>query len=149
MLEIILYLIIVVLVGLVVFLGKNLYKFAKIIMVFEDNMSSVIDSVAEAEKSLDTILELKLFFDSPEIQQIITQTKETIGYSKIKINAAAARFLELSNNKYVSYVEEDAEVENELSEENLSEEDRIKNSVRIPRYTTPRRLPARFQDKIE
>jgi hypothetical protein len=149
MTTVILYVVIAVLVGLVGFLGNQLYKFAKIIMVFEDNLSSVIQSISEAENSLETILELKLFFDSPEIQEIITQTKETVRYSKIKINAEAAKFLELSNNKYVSYVEEDAEVENELSEPKLSEEDRIKNSVRIPRFTTPRHLPARFQDKIE
>jgi len=144
------YIIIGLLLLAVFFLGKQLYKFAKIIMIFEDNISNVLDSVNEAEKSLDEILELKLFFDSPEIQQIITNTRETIKYSKIKINNAAARFVELSNNKYVSYIEDAVpEDEIELGEERISEEDRIKSSIRIPRYTTNRTLPARFQDKIE
>jgi len=52
------------------------YKFAKIIMGFEDSISESLDRLDERYTSISKILEIPLFYDSPQIRQVVNDIKE-------------------------------------------------------------------------
>jgi hypothetical protein len=145
------FIISVLLFAAVLYLIKKLYDFANIIIVFEDHISEVMDTIEESDKALNSILEMKFFFDSPEIQNIIAVAKETIMFSKVKLNSIAAKFVDLSKKKYVLYVDENSNEDNNVvtndGDEKITEQERIANSVKVPRFTTPRQVPLRLRER--
>ena len=89
-------------------LGVSVYfmiKFAMIIMVCEDDYSSVIDMLLQTQDSLDGILEMNLFFESPEVRESVEGAIEEVKLCRIEVTRAAERFVQKSNNKYVIYNE--------------------------------------------
>lgn len=63
---------------LTVLLGISLYynyKFAKTIINFEDNISDALDILDERYTSISKILEIPLFYDSPQIRQVVLDMK--------------------------------------------------------------------------
>jgi len=63
---------------LTVLLGISLYynyKFAKTIIKFEDNISDALDILDERYTSISKILEIPLFYDSPQIRQVVLDMK--------------------------------------------------------------------------
>jgi len=53
------------------------YKFAKIIIDFEDNIAAALDILDQRYTSISKILEIPLFYDSPQIRQVISDIKES------------------------------------------------------------------------
>lgn len=53
------------------------YKFAKIIMKFEDSIAESLDKLDEKYTSISKILEIPLFFDSPQIRKVISDIKDS------------------------------------------------------------------------
>ena len=51
------------------------YKFATTIIKFEDNISEALDILDERYASISKILEIPLFYDSPQIRQVVTDMK--------------------------------------------------------------------------
>lgn len=94
----------VVLVLLLVSLYYN-YKFAKIIMRFEDSIAESLDKLDEKYTSISKILEIPLFFDSPQIRKVISDIKDSRDV-----------ILEVANS--VALVEENQSGENEKIPEN-------------------------------
>ena len=51
------------------------YKFARVIMRLEDAIEESLDNLDERYISIKQILEIPLFFDSPQIRQVIIDIK--------------------------------------------------------------------------
>lgn len=65
---------------LVVLLGVSLYylvKFALIILRIEDAIEETLDVLDERYRSISKILEIPIFYDSPQIRQVIQDIKTT------------------------------------------------------------------------
>mgnify|MGYP001500856511 FL=1 len=48
------------------------YRFAKIIMKFEDSITKSLDKLDERYSSISQILEIPIFYDSPQIRKVIS-----------------------------------------------------------------------------
>jgi hypothetical protein len=68
---------IVVLFGLLVTSLYYLIKFALIILKIEDAVEETLDILDERYRSISKILEIPLFYDSPQIRQVIQDVKST------------------------------------------------------------------------
>lgn len=101
-----------------------LIRFAKIILVIEDDFSDAVEVFVKTEELLTKISEMKLFFDSKEIQLTVHQVLNEVRENKMVINSMALRFVERSKQKYVTVIEEEPTVI-ELQEHLLRE--RLRN----------------------
>ena len=52
------------------------YRFAKIIMKFEDSITKSLDKLDERYESISQILEIPIFYDSPQIRKVISDIKD-------------------------------------------------------------------------
>lgn len=98
-----------------------LLRFARIILVIEDDFSDAVEVFANTEELLVKILEMKLFFDSKDVQITVHQVMNEVRANKAVVNRMALRFVERSKQKYVSYVEEDPSMQ-EMQERILREQ---------------------------
>ena len=104
-----------------VFLIKRLYEILTIIAIFEDDISASIEAHAKAQESLDGILSLNLFFDSPEVRPVVQEAIEQIKISRYEITTCAERFVQRSNQKYVLYEGAEIPEENKSLQEQESD----------------------------
>lgn len=51
------------------------YRFAKIILKFEDSLEVSLGLLDEKEASISKILEIPLFYDSPQIRQVVNDIR--------------------------------------------------------------------------
>ena len=61
---------------LLTMLGASLFyliRFARIIMIIEDDFSDAIEALEDTEKTLEKILAMRLFFDSKEVQIVVKE----------------------------------------------------------------------------
>jgi len=65
----------IVLILLIVSLYYN-YKFAKILIKMEDSISDSLDKLDERYASISKVLDIPIFYDSPQIRQVIEDVKE-------------------------------------------------------------------------
>jgi len=68
----------VVCASLVVLLAVSVYynlKFAKIILRMEDEIGTCLDILDEKYRSLSQVLEIPIFFDSPQVRKVIDDIK--------------------------------------------------------------------------
>lgn len=87
-----------------------LIRFAKIILVIEDDFSDAVEAFANTEELLTKILGMKMFFDSKEVQLTVHQVLNEVRENKVAINRMALRFVERSKQKYVTVIEEEPTV---------------------------------------
>jgi len=69
-----------ILIGIVIFLLVSVYyniKFALILIKMEDAIEESLDVLDERYASISKVLEIPLFFDSPQIRQVINDIKQT------------------------------------------------------------------------
>lgn len=111
---IILSLIIAVLLAIVIFLCWKLYVTLSIIAVFEVDLSENISALDNVENSLEGIIQLKMFFDSKDIQILIKEVMDSIKLAKLQVGKISKKFTDRSKNKY--YLIEEVN-------ENINEED--------------------------
>ena len=55
-----------------------LYKFATIIMVFEDDITEVLSSLDEVDAAIKNVNQLKMFFDDLELKGIVAEVMEAV-----------------------------------------------------------------------
>ena len=96
------------------FMGYQLYKFAKIIMVFEDDLQDASEAAELASSTLENLLKKPMFFDSPEVKKEVEESMEAVRYMQLQLHSVATRFTERSKQKYMS-IEEDNTVAKEES----------------------------------
>jgi hypothetical protein len=57
--------------------GYYLWKFSNIILRVEDEMESALDVLDERYRSISKVLEIPLFYDSPEIKRVVDDVKSS------------------------------------------------------------------------
>ena len=55
------------------------YKFAKIIIMMEDEIGDCLDILDDKYRSLSKVLEIPIFFDSPQVRKVIEDIKTARG----------------------------------------------------------------------
>lgn len=71
---------IVTIIILCLFLAISLYyvaKFSLIILRMEDSIEESLDIIDERYKSISSVLEIPIFYDSPQIRQVVNDIKVT------------------------------------------------------------------------
>ena len=97
---IILSIIIALLLGIVVFLCWKLYVALTIIAVFETDLADNITALDNVERSMEGIIQLKMFFDSKDIQILIKEVMDSIKLARLQVGKTSKRFTDRSKNKY-------------------------------------------------
>jgi len=54
-----------------------LWRFSRIILKVEDGVENALDILDQRYQSISKVLEIPLFFDSPEIKRVVTDVKES------------------------------------------------------------------------
>lgn len=99
--------------ALLISLGASIFyliRFARIIMIIEDDFSDAIEALEDTEKTLEKILGMRLFFDSKEVQIVVQEAMSEVKKSKISVNRVALKFVERSKQKYTVVVEEEPDI---------------------------------------
>jgi hypothetical protein len=78
-----------------------LYKFATIIMVFEDDITDVLSSLDDVNNSIKGVEQLKMFFDDLELKAIVSEVMESVKMSRHSVNEMSKRFTARSKRKYI------------------------------------------------
>lgn len=113
----ILSLVLLILLGVSIF---YLIRFARIIMIIEDDFSDAVEALDDTEKALEKILGMRLFFDSKEVQMVVQEAMSEVKNNKMSINRVALKFVERSKQKYTVVVEEEPDIR-ELQERIMRE----------------------------
>jgi len=98
---------------LLIALGAALFyliRFARIIMIIEDDFSDAVEALEDTEKTLEKILGMRLFFDSKEVQMVVQEAMSEVKKSKMSVNRVALKFVERSKQKYTVVVEEEPDI---------------------------------------
>jgi hypothetical protein len=97
---------------LILLVGSLFYliRFARIIMIIEDDFSDVVEALEDTEKTLEKILGMRLFFDSKEVQIVVQEAMSEVKNSKMSVNRIALKFVERSKQKYTVVVEEEPDI---------------------------------------
>lgn len=85
-------------------------RFARIIMIIEDDFSDAVEALEDTEKTLEKILGMRLFFDSKEVQIVVQEAMSEVKKSKVSVNRVALKFVERSKQKYTVVVEEEPDI---------------------------------------
>lgn len=93
-------------------------------MILEDDLSEAIEKLNSAEETMNNLLNMRLFFDSPEVKNAVQACLDEVKLTKFEINKLAQKFVERSKQKYV--VEE-------IEEEELTQEQFLKNKEKLLR----------------
>lgn len=88
-----------------------LWKFAKIIMVFEDDISETLDALGTVENAIVGILQMQLFFDSPEVKKAVQSVLEEVKLCRAVINQTIGKFTARSKQTYVLVRDENSSEE--------------------------------------
>ena len=97
-----------------------LIRFARIIMIIEDDFSDAIEALEDTERTLEKILGMRLFFDSKEVQMVVQEAMAEVKNNKIAVNRVALKFVDRSKQKYNVVVEEEPDIR-ELQERIMRE----------------------------
>lgn len=98
---------------LLILLGASIFyliRFARIIMIIEDDFSDAVEALEDTEKTLEKILGMRLFFDSKEVQIVVQEAMAEVKKSKMSVNRVALKFVERSKQKYTVVVEEEPDI---------------------------------------
>jgi len=100
------YLFVVVLFGVVIFEAYLIYKLVMPIMAIEDHLSEAIAVHVRTLNTMNALLEMPMFYDSPAILKAATEVLEDVKICKAATQQVAEDFVRLSKNKYVTIEEE-------------------------------------------
>jgi hypothetical protein len=91
-----------ILIIILVFGAKQLIKFAKIIMIFEDDLSDAIQALISSHNTMENLLKMPLFFDSKEVKEATQEALRDVKLAKMAITGLIRKFTERSKQKYVT-----------------------------------------------
>lgn len=100
------------------------YHLARTVMILEDDLSEAIEKLNNAEETMDKLLNMRLFFDSPEVKNAVQACLDEVKLTKFEINKLAQKFVERSKQKYI--VEE-------IEEEEITQEQFLRNKEKLLR----------------
>lgn len=99
--NILLYIFLTLSIGINIVAFYYLYKFAMIIMVFEDDITDVLSSLDEVDSALKGVDQLKMFFDDLELKRVVSNVMESVKMSRYNVNKMSKRFTDRSKRKYI------------------------------------------------
>jgi len=108
------------LVLLLVVAGFYIWKFAKIVLILEDDLGSAIEALEDVEGSMQNIIDLKLFFDDPEVQKMVAGVMDSVKMAKFSVNKMIQSFTDRSKQKFIMVIEED---ETEADQHSIMDEE--------------------------
>lgn len=107
---------IVVLVILLSFSLFYLYRFARIILVLERDLSDALEILEKTDKQLKDTISLPVFFDSPEVRKSYVELMEYLKLTQASFAAMVARFTERSKNKFIIVEKEEPSIQDILED---------------------------------
>lgn len=94
-----------------------LWKFSKIIMVLENDLGQATQALEEVEELMQQIIDMKLYFDTPEVQQLVAHVMESVRMAKFAVNMMIKNFTDRSKQKFIMVIEEEPELPLKKEEE--------------------------------
>ncbi len=122
--SIILLIICLILISILTYVLYKSYHLARTVMILEDDLSDAIEKINFAEETMDNLLNMRLFFDSPEVKNAVKACLDEVKIAKFEINKLAKKFVERSKQKYII---------EEIEEEQDMEEQIVKNREKLLR----------------
>lgn len=86
-----------------------LWKFARIILILENDFSEVTETLQDAERTMTACLELPMFFDSPEVQRATSEALDSIRAAKVSVAGMIRKFTQRSKQKYIEVLDAEKE----------------------------------------
>lgn len=83
-----------------------LWRFAKIILILENDFSEATDTLQTIENTLEDLLNIPMFFDSPDHQRLAFDAIETVKISKVSLAGLIRKFTQRSRQKYIEEIED-------------------------------------------
>lgn len=74
-------------------------------MILEDDFSEAISTLQDAENSIDEVLKMPLFYDSPEVKAVVTNVFNDIKITKLAITSLMIKFTQRSKQRYIQVKE--------------------------------------------
>lgn len=81
-------------------------RWAKIIFVLEDDLSEAIEIHDRTIKVLQNILEMPMFFDSPEVKSVVNDSLENVKACQLATYKLVQNFTQRSKQRYIREEEE-------------------------------------------
>jgi len=84
-----------------------LWKFATIIMVFEDDLEDSLEAMNNVDNTIKSLLEMQLFFDSPEVKEAVKNILDEVTLTRSILNLTIKKFTDRSTQKYITVWDDD------------------------------------------
>lgn len=82
-----------------------LWRFARILLILENDFSEATEVLQEAEQGLEQCLALPMFFDSPEVQKATLHALEGVKASRVALAGLVRTFTQRSKQKYIEVID--------------------------------------------
>jgi hypothetical protein len=83
-------------------------RWARIIFVLEDDLEEAIEIHQRTVNVLENILKMQMFFDSPEVKAVVTETLESVKMCQLATQRLIQNFTQRSKQKYIRETEDEA-----------------------------------------
>jgi hypothetical protein len=107
------------------------YQWANAVFVIEDDLEHASETLTSAESTLNKILTMQLFFDSPEVKEVVSSAMNEIKVCKFEVNKLALTFTERSKQRFTYVVDESPPEENADDQMTDSIARRIQNAPMV------------------
>ena len=101
-----------------IYVTYKAYHWARIVMIVEDDLSDAIQTLNDTEETMNKLLSMQLFFDSPEVKMMVEASLSEVKMAKFEVNKVTQKFVQKSKQKYVIETMENEEIPS--TEENLN-----------------------------
>lgn len=106
-------------ISLSIYVTYKAYHWARIVMVVEDDLSDAIQTLNDTEETMNKLLSMQLFFDSPEVKMMVEACLSEVKMAKFEVNKVTQKFVQKSKQKYVIETIENEEIPS-TEEENVN-----------------------------
>lgn len=104
-------------------LGVSIYylvRFARIIMILEDDFSESVQDLRDCEATIGNLLSMQMFFDSKEVKLAVMDALEGVKAARMSVMKMVRKFTERSKQKYIKVLPTAEEKEIEEDEDQWS-----------------------------
>jgi aminoglycoside phosphotransferase family enzyme len=102
-----------------IYVTYKAYHWARIVMIVEDDLSDAIQTLNDTEETMNKLLSMQLFFDSPEVKMMVEASLSEVKMAKFEVNKVTQKFVQKSKQKYVIETMENEEIPS-TEEENVN-----------------------------
>ena len=84
-----------------------LWRFSSIIMVLENDLGQATQALEEVAESMQQIIDMKLYFDTPEVQELVSHVMDSVRMAQFSVNKMIGNFTDRSKQKFIMVIEEE------------------------------------------